>query len=220
MGKLKAPDVKFTCTSCHWDASLPQGNELPYIVCGFSIYFILVLCVLKYTDFLQGFTIKGKPVLQNFLKVTGAFQVTSAARVQAPSTVLLHIRYHAIALVSHFTIVQQLFAEFYPSCSNDVKQNPRLLVLDKPFNIGVESAADNWDEEITQLVSNLSSYERVVIFVTTHSDPDTGDLWLGDDEQGDPCSAAISVVSPDFTLSFYTNTDHERNSGSISSLGP
>ena len=44
-------------------------------------------------------------------------------------------------------------------------------------------------------MADLSGYNHVIIFITTHSDPDTGDLWIGEDKRNKPCSAKVSSVS-------------------------
>ncbi|KAG8215296.1 hypothetical protein J3R82DRAFT_8885 [Butyriboletus roseoflavus] len=57
------------------------------------------------------------------------------------------------------------------------------------FNIGHNGALNNWHSQAAKLMASLSRYRHVIIFVTIHSDPNTSDLWLRQDEHGDTCAA-------------------------------
>ena len=181
LSKLRNPNVKFTCPACHWSW---KDNSTPYLVSAFSVYCTkMFLFIFIY----KGFTIGGKPVLKTFLKVEGFFETSLSAKVISPPTILIHLRLHSIRHISHFTIVDQLLSEFYSDNS--------LRVVDLPFDVGSNQAAAKWNDGITELVTGLPGYKHVVVFITTHTDPDTGDLWLGQDERGESCATTITNVS-------------------------
>ena len=137
---------------------------------------------------LQGFTHNGQPVLNKFLKVKGTFGTSISAKVYSPPTVLIHIRLQSIAHIAHFTIVDQLLSEYYS------EDNP-LTVFDLPYSIGHDQAATDWNSKVTKLVARLSSRRHVIIFITTHSVPENGDLWLGKDRKGDDIATTVGNVS-------------------------
>ena len=118
-----------------------------------------------------------------------------------PPTLLLHFHFHTIHHISHFTMVDQLLAEYY--------QDDRLWIIDIPFNVGHNEALDHWHREAAKLVASLSRYRHVIVFVTMHSDPDTGNLWLRQDEHSDTCAAMVGNVSTHlfylFILTFTLN---------------
>jgi hypothetical protein len=148
-----------------------------------------------YLIFLQGFTINGRPVLDKFVKVLGGFEASIAARVHSPPTVLLHLRLHSITYVAHFTMVEDLLAEYY-SAGNKLK------VLDLPFNVREDKATAEWSKDAAKLISELSGFRHVVVFVTTHSVPDNGDLWLGNDRSNKPCAALVDNMSANLFYHF------------------
>jgi hypothetical protein len=143
--------------------------------------------------------------------VKGCFELSVKAKVLSPPTILLHIHLHSIAHIAHFQAAENLLFEYYHN-------SPGLLVIDLPFNIPDNCALENWMDEATETVSGLSGYKHLITSVTTHSDPTTGDLWLGSNANGKPCAAAPSNVS--IGLSFHADIDHGLNSGLITFLVP
>ncbi|KAI6098642.1 hypothetical protein EDD16DRAFT_1718451 [Pisolithus croceorrhizus] len=47
------------------------------------------------------------------------------------------------------------------------------------FNLGTPESMDAYDKAASDLANTLSAYSRVVLFLTTHSDEDRGDLFTG-----------------------------------------
>ncbi|KAI6095569.1 hypothetical protein F5141DRAFT_1068240 [Pisolithus sp. B1] len=47
------------------------------------------------------------------------------------------------------------------------------------FNLGTPESMDAYDKAVSDLANTLSAYSRVVLFLTTHSDEDRGDLFTG-----------------------------------------
>ena len=179
------------------------------------LYLFLFIFTLNYIlIFLQGFTIDGKPVLKKFLKVQGAFEASIGATVHSPPAILLHLRHHSITNIAHFNVVEELLSEYYPN-------NGPLQVIDMPFNAGHNQAVAKWSSDASKLVTGLTragGYRHVIVFVTTHSVPDNGDLWLGEDKaKEEPCAAPVGDVSISlfYQFIFHTNIGREFNSGAM-----
>ena len=128
------------------------------------------------------------PVFNKFLEVRGTFEISTKARVLAPRTLLIHFRFHSIKHVAHFTIVQQLLEEYYHG-------NKELTVLDVPINVGDGQALVQWRSAAAKTMATLSEYQCVLAFITVHSDPDRGDLWVGQDEDNAAGAIAVDEVS-------------------------
>lgn len=128
------------------------------------------------------------PVLKHFLKVKGTFETATNATVKSPPLILVHFHLSSIKHTAHFTIVEQLMAEYYHEDESE------LIVMDFPFNFGSDKDITKWNVEAAKSLAKISHYSHAVIFVTTHSDPDRGDLWFGYDE-GTPCAAKVGDVS-------------------------
>lgn len=185
LSKLSGPSVKFACPSCHW--KLCRNTSSPYFASAFFVSFHVYTNIF---DFLQGFTRNGVPILRNFLTVKGGFETSTSATVQAPPIILLHLRIHSIQHISHFNAMHQLLSEYYHDDTGN-----QLLVMDLAFNISDERAVAKWSDKAAAQVAGVSGYSHIIVFVTTHSDPDRGDLWLGHDKHNEPCATTISNVS-------------------------
>ena len=135
-------------------------------------------------------------MLDNFLKVTGTFETGTKATTRCPPAVLIHIRLRSIKHLAHFTSVADTLSEYYSNSPDG-----HLRTIDLPFNLLTQRAISKWGSDLAKLVSNLTSYTNFVVFVTTHSDPNTGDLWLGEEKSQDnkfhPWAAAVGEVSID-----------------------
>jgi hypothetical protein len=175
--------VKFTCPSCHWNWRTPAG---PYYVSTLSISFCSHANVFE--TFLQGFTLNGKPVLNTFLTVNGAFQQSISARILTPPTILLHFYLESISHTAHFTLTENLVGEYYSS-------EDKLEVCNLPFNIRDERGVATWNKEASKLVAGLSGYSHVIVFITTHSVPTNGDLWIGKDNDNEGIAVTVDNVS-------------------------
>lgn len=91
--------------------------------------------------------------------------------------------------------MQELLGEYFQGPLRN-----RLQVLDVPIDLGKDVAQLRWVDEAAKMVQDLDQFQHVVVFVTTHSDPDRGDLWLGRDERNQVC--AVSVKDVCFVLFF------------------
>jgi hypothetical protein len=97
--------------------------------------------------------------------------------------------------------------------------NDQLRIINMPFNILNGEVAEEWNIEATKVVAGLSGYSHIIVFITTHSDPNTGDLWIGEDKKKRPCSTRVSSVSTGLFSLFHTEIDHILNSGLTHFLG-
>ena len=138
----------------------------------------------------QGFTVKGAPVLDGFLKVHGVFETTTSASILTLPTLLVHLHLKSIHHIAHFNIVHQLLSEYYV--------DDRLRVIDLPIDLGKDEDQLDWPDQATKIVARLGEFQHIVVFITTHSDPERGDLWLGQDEHERICSASVADVSLSF----------------------
>jgi hypothetical protein len=89
--------------------------------------------------------------------------------------------------------------------------NDQLRIINMSFNILNGEAVEEWNIEATKVVAGLSSYSHVIVFITTHSDPDTGNLWIGEDKKKRPHSTRVSSVSTGLFSLFHTEIDHVLN---------
>jgi len=129
------------------------------------------------------------PVLKHFLKVKGTFEMATNATVKSPPTILAHFYLSSYKHTAHFTIVEQLMAEYYH------EDDSQILMMDLPFDLGSNQDVEKWNADAAKRLANISPYSHVVVFVTTHSDPDRGDLWFGYDKDKNPCAAEADEVS-------------------------
>ncbi|KAI6154744.1 hypothetical protein BKA82DRAFT_4010513 [Pisolithus tinctorius] len=63
-----------------------------------------------------------------------------------------------------------------------------------PFNLATQDTQATYQKAATSLATSLSSYPRVVLFLTTHSDEDRGDLFAGYDEDSNPHASQVFQV--------------------------
>lgn len=138
--------------------------------------------------FPQGFTLGGAPVLNKFIKVKGTFETATRATTSCPPTILINIHYFTIDNLAHFVVAKEVLSEYYTD-------DNRLQIINMPLDVAYTEAAAKWNTDVTKLVAGLSDYQHVVVFITTHSDPTSGDLWIGQDEDNNPCAASVTYVS-------------------------
>jgi hypothetical protein len=91
---------------------------------------------------------------------------------------------------AHFNTSTEVLREYYKN-----EHQKKLKIVDVPFNLGDDQALANWKDYVKEVVANLSGCSQVVVFVTTHSDPNSGDLWLGYDNSGRRWAGAVGSVS-------------------------
>jgi hypothetical protein len=122
--------------------------------------------------------------------VKGKFELGTAAQILAPRTLLLHLHLRSVKYKFHFEILEQCLNEYYP---NNTEGHFKPVSLS--FDLGKDSAEAEWPTVANQVCRELSNdYEHVIVVLTTHSDQDTGDLFLGHDEKGEEVAARVDQV--------------------------
>lgn len=120
----------------------------------------------------------------------GKFELGTAAHILAPRTLLLHLRLRSVKHKFHFDILEQSLTEYYPDNANG-----QFKAVSVSFDIGTDRAEAEWPNLANTVCQELTNdYERVIVAITTHSDQDTGDLFLGLNEKGKEVAARIDQV--------------------------
>ncbi|KAI6014965.1 hypothetical protein F5J12DRAFT_781068 [Pisolithus orientalis] len=119
-----------------------------------------------------GFYVSGKPVLKHPLVVIGGFEHATTSEVAGNSTAIIHLHLESLELghapvhILH-TMLQGYFRQ-------DTYHFSQL-----PFNFATEESRAAYDTAASKLASSLTTFAKVVIFLTTHTDEDRGDLFSG-----------------------------------------
>ncbi|KAI6151116.1 hypothetical protein BKA82DRAFT_4013681 [Pisolithus tinctorius] len=119
-----------------------------------------------------GFYLSGKPVLKHPLVVIGGFEHATTSEVAGNSTAIIHLHLESLELghapvhILH-TMLQGYFTQ-------DTYHFSQL-----PFNFATEGSRAAYDTAASKLASSLTTFAKVVIFLTTHTDEDRGDLFSG-----------------------------------------
>ncbi|KAI5987992.1 hypothetical protein F5J12DRAFT_786963 [Pisolithus orientalis] len=149
LAKVTQLPVTFRCVSCHWKMTRFESPQ-PYF----------------------GFYLSGKPVLKHPLVVIGGFEHATTSEVAGNSTAIIHLHLESLELghapvhILH-TMLQGYFRQ-------DTYHFSQL-----PFNFATEESRAAYDTAASKLASSLTTFAKVVIFLTTHTDEDRGDLFSG-----------------------------------------
>ncbi|KAI6165136.1 hypothetical protein EDD17DRAFT_1506010 [Pisolithus thermaeus] len=137
------------------------------------------LCVMcrDGADLLWGFYSQGQPVLARPPLIQGTFQHAISGQVASLPTALVHLHLDNLEL-GH---PQPYFSE------------KSYLFSHLPFNLATEQSLVNYEKAAMDLTHSLSSFSRVVIFLTTHRDEERGDLFAGHLD-GKPVAFKVSEV--------------------------
>ncbi|KAI6041931.1 hypothetical protein EDC04DRAFT_2601242 [Pisolithus marmoratus] len=150
MHMVEGPDVKFICVTCHLQQN--KKHSKPYF----------------------GFYSKGEPTLSTPPTIPKSFQHAIISQVAPLPTALLHLHLEgldqAIGLAQVAMLHSFLQAYFPQGDYNFFKL---------PFNLATPESMDEYDKKASHLANTLSAYSRVVLFLTTHSDEERGDLFTG-----------------------------------------
>ncbi|KAI6016341.1 hypothetical protein PISMIDRAFT_99066 [Pisolithus microcarpus 441] len=135
-------------------------TELPYFI------LFLLSCIVK------GFYSQGVPVLSDPPVITGGFHHAITSQVAAHSTALVHLHLEDLE-VGHPQVntVHSLLHPYFPEGRYHFSQ--------LPFNLTTKQSMDSYQVAALNLADSLSSYQNVVLFLTTHSDEERGDLFAG-----------------------------------------
>ncbi|KAI6010973.1 hypothetical protein F5J12DRAFT_781930 [Pisolithus orientalis] len=149
LAKVTQLPVTFRCVSCHWKMTRFESPQ-PYF----------------------GFYLSGKPVLKHPLVVIGGFEHATTSEVAGNSTAIIHLHLESLELghapvhILH-TMLQGYFRQ-------DTYHFSQL-----PFNFATEESRAAYDTAASKLASSLTTFAKVVIFLTAHTDEDRGDLFSG-----------------------------------------
>ncbi|KAI5996824.1 hypothetical protein F5J12DRAFT_785251 [Pisolithus orientalis] len=149
LAKVTQLPVTFRCVACHWKMTRFESPQ-PYF----------------------GFYLSGKPVLKHPLVVIGGFEHATTSEVAGNSTAIIHLHLESLELghapvhILH-TMLQGYFTQ-------DTYHFSQL-----PFNFATEESRAAYDTAASKLASSLTTFAEVVIFLTTHTDEDRGDLFSG-----------------------------------------
>ncbi|KAI6111662.1 hypothetical protein EDD16DRAFT_1521868 [Pisolithus croceorrhizus] len=149
--KVKKADIKFMCMTCHWQKT--KNDPKPYM----------------------GFYSKGEPALSTPPIIPGGFHHAMTSQVAPHPTALLHLHLEGLAQDIGHSQVAMLHSFLQASFLKGITTSPSSL----SFNLGTPESMDAYDKAASDLANTLSAYSRVVLFLTTHSDEDRGDLFTG-----------------------------------------
>ncbi|KAI6143003.1 hypothetical protein BKA82DRAFT_4017763 [Pisolithus tinctorius] len=149
LAKVTQLPVTSRCVACHWKMTRFESPQ-PYF----------------------GFYLSGKPVLKHPVVVIGGFEHATTSEVAGNSTAIIHLHLESLELghapvhILH-TMLQGYFTQ-------DTYHFSQL-----PFNFATEESRVAYDTAASKLASSLTTFAKVVIFLTTHTDEDRGDLFSG-----------------------------------------
>ncbi|KAI6018345.1 hypothetical protein EDC04DRAFT_2607808 [Pisolithus marmoratus] len=141
--------VTFKCVTCHWKETEKSAPQ-PYF----------------------GFYSQGKPVLSEPPVITGGFQHAINSQVAPHSTALIHLHLENLE-VGHAQVnmIHSLLQPYFPK--------GRYQFSHLPFNLTTQESLGAYQSTAFDLATSLSSYQSVILFLTTHSDEERGDLFAG-----------------------------------------
>ena len=128
-------------------------------------------------------------VLPNCLKVAGKFELSTIAQVTTKPMLVVNLSLASLMGVSAGTLLDHGLRDYFSPTGLDV--------LQIPFDLGSGSKVDNW---LALVLSSLGllphqTYDRVVFMITNHTDEDTGNLFVGKDENLKEFSSPVDQVS-------------------------
>ncbi|KAI6120242.1 hypothetical protein EDD16DRAFT_1518988 [Pisolithus croceorrhizus] len=146
--KVKRADVKFMCMTCHWQKT--KNDPKPYM----------------------GFYSKGEPALSTPPIIPGGFHHAMTSQVAPHTAALLHLHLEGLAQDighSQVAMLHSFLQAYFPQGDYNFSQ--------LSFNLGTPESMDAYDKAASDLANTLPAYSRVMLFLTTHSDEERGDLF-------------------------------------------
>ncbi|KAI5999916.1 hypothetical protein EDD15DRAFT_2193424 [Pisolithus albus] len=133
-----------------------------------------------------GFYSQGLPVLAHPPLVQGTFQHATSSQVASLPTALVHLHLDGLQ-VGHAQVnmMDSYFQPYFPKGSYHFSH--------LAFNLTTQESLLAYEKEAMDLTHFLSSFSRVVLFLTTHSDEERGDLFSGQID-GKPVASKVSEV--------------------------
>ncbi|KAI6154494.1 hypothetical protein EDD17DRAFT_1764749 [Pisolithus thermaeus] len=132
----------------------------------------------------KGFYSEGIPILAHPPVVQGSFQHAISSQVASLPTALVHLHMDNLE-VGHaqVNIMNSYLQPYFPQGSYQFSQ--------LPFNLATQESLHDYEKAAIDLAHSLSSFSRVVLFLTTHSDEERGDLFSGEVD-GKPIASKVS----------------------------
>jgi hypothetical protein len=168
------------------------NDQTPYYVS------ILTSYPQSFTQYiLQGFFRDAQPVLPFFLPVRVQLETSKRSEISASHILIIHFK-----LVDHVTtgspvdIIHQFLAPYFPYGG--------LRKLDVVFDLGTPFKVKGYNEKCMELAKDVIEqdyYKSVCIVITTHTDDDRGDPFIGR-KQGDKSGYVSSSVPEVSSLLF------------------
>ncbi|KAI6046727.1 hypothetical protein EDC04DRAFT_2597846 [Pisolithus marmoratus] len=162
------------------NVSLATGSKLKNLDLSLTLYII------------KGFYSQGKAVLSEPPVITGGFQHAINSQVAPHSTALIHLHLENL-MVGHTQVnmIHSLIQPYFPKRRYQFSQ--------LPFNLTTQESMDAYQSAAFVLANSLSSYQSVILFLTTHSDEERGDLFAGIVEEQTVASEVFEVLQALFT---------------------
>ncbi|KAI6026887.1 hypothetical protein PISMIDRAFT_109236, partial [Pisolithus microcarpus 441] len=169
--KLTQDGVTFKCVTCHWTEN--QTNPQPYFVSPPS----------PTSTYIHNISSRGIPILAHPPVVQGSFQHAISSQVASLPTALVHLHMDNLE-VGHaqVNIMNSYLQPYFPQGSYHFSQ--------LPFNLATQESLHDYEKAAMDLAHSLSSFSRVVLFLTTHSDEERGDLFSGEVD-GKPIASKV-----------------------------
>ncbi|KAG1861222.1 hypothetical protein F4604DRAFT_1684048 [Suillus subluteus] len=130
------------------------------------------------------------PVLDRFLPINGALEVSERAEISAATVIFIHL------ILVDFTVAGSPM-EFAHSFLKPYYTGDRIQYLNVYYDIGTDAKLPAYRSNIQKIMKGLKKsfvWERVVIGVSTHTDEDFGDPFTGyeDDASGGYISTPVN----------------------------
>ncbi|KAJ8597852.1 hypothetical protein M405DRAFT_211 [Rhizopogon salebrosus TDB-379] len=159
------PDVHFRCLHCH-TASAKKSQATPY----------------------YGFFRQGQPILPSFLSIRGQLEFSKRSEVSAAPVLIIHFQLvNSAATGNPMDIMHSCLTPYFPRGG--------LRMLNVVFDLGTLHKIKDYSALYTKLANDIikENYQIVCIAITTHTDDERGDPFLG-------CNRGSSVAAsvPDF----------------------
>ncbi|KAI6006353.1 hypothetical protein F5J12DRAFT_783105 [Pisolithus orientalis] len=148
--QITQPGVSFRHVSCHWKRTR-HGTPQPY----------------------YGFYLGDKHALSKPPAVMGTFQHATTSEVATLSTTIIHLHLDGLTLdPDPVHIIQSMIQGYF-------KQEGTYNFAQLPYDLGTQESRAAYETAAEVLSSFLAPYARVVLFITTHSEEQSGDLSAG-----------------------------------------
>ncbi|KAI5998348.1 hypothetical protein F5J12DRAFT_784932 [Pisolithus orientalis] len=121
----------------------------------------------------QGFYLGDEHVLSKPPAVMGTFQHATTSEVATLSTTIIHLHLDGLTLdPDPVHIIQSMIQGYF-------KQEGTYNFAQLPYDLGTQESRAAYETAAEVLSSFLAPYGRVVLFFTTHSEEQSGDLFAG-----------------------------------------